>query len=208
MVHQPGRNGKKGLKWLSVCGDVPSPGVFEVPMGTSYREVIERAGGVNGGWDQMLAFAPSGPTYGFRPASEIDCPIDFCDPPAIACGSGAIIVLDRSRCVLDAALNFTRFFRNESCGKCVPCRVGSQKMVDLIKDIRAGKSDAGGVERYQTDIKRLDDILVRMSICGLGQVVPIPIMTVMKFWPQEIESHLNKKKCSAGVCFATREAKA
>jgi NADH:ubiquinone oxidoreductase subunit F (NADH-binding) len=101
--------------------------------------------------------------------------------------------------MLDAALNFTRFFRNESCGKCVPCRVGSQKMVDVIKELRGGRAaefDSAAV------IDDLADVLKLTSICGLGQVVHKPIQSVLRYWKQEVEDHLHRRTCPSGVCFS------
>ena len=121
--------------------------------------------------------------------------------------------------MVDAALNFTRFFRNESCGKCVPCRVGSQKMVDLIKELRSGKAkdyDYADVINNLADVlkltsicglgqvvhKPIQSVLKLTSICGLGQVVHKPIQSVLKYWKQEVEDHLHRNLCPANVCFA------
>ena len=101
--------------------------------------------------------------------------------------------------MVDAALNFTRFFRNESCGKCVPCRLGSQKMVDVIKQIRTGTASSD----YRETVDRLSQVLNMTSICGLGKVVHVPIQTVLKHWPDEIDTHL-AGKCPAGVCVPRR----
>jgi NADH:ubiquinone oxidoreductase subunit F (NADH-binding) len=189
----------QGLKWASVCGDVNNPGVFEVSMGAKFSEVIERAGGVRGGRENFKAFAPSGPSYGFLPPAQADQTLDFRGWPAVSVGSGAIIVLDKSRCMIDSALNFTQFFRNESCGKCVPCRVGSQQMVNLIEMIGAGV-DHGKAKALLESIPRLEELLEKGSICGLGQVVARPIQTVLKHWPDEVEAHLKNGRCPANVC--------
>jgi NADH:ubiquinone oxidoreductase subunit F (NADH-binding) len=194
-----GVNGSTGLKFVGISGDVVHPGVFEVPMGTSYRDLIFKyAEGVIDGMT-LLAFAPSGPSSGYLPASMLDLPLDFkavADAGSMV-GSGAIVVCADNRCMLDMALNSVRFFRNESCGKCVPCRVGSQKLVTILSAWSSGES--------QPDDKQLCDELfqaMRMtSICGLGQVVPAPITSVMQHFPQVIEDHLNRKRCPAGVCF-------
>ncbi len=206
-----GVRGCEGLKWASVCGDVARPGVFEISMGTTFAEMIEKAGGAAGG-RKLKAFAPSGPTFGFLPATDafLNLPMDFPgetkdgqrNPVAAAgtsVGSGAIVVLAEGRCIVDAALNFTRFFRNESCGKCVPCRVGSQKMVDVIKQIRTGTAG----EEWKDTIERLSQVLSMTSICGLGKVVHVPIQTVLKYWPDEIDAH-RTGKCPAGVCATSR----
>jgi NADH:ubiquinone oxidoreductase subunit F (NADH-binding)/NADH:ubiquinone oxidoreductase subunit E len=196
---EQGTAGSKGLKWVSVCGDVNNPAVFEVPLGTTFRRVIEMAGGVTGGWDNFKAFAPSGPTYGFRPPADVDGTMDFHSPPKPAVGSGAIIVLNKSRCMLDAALNFTRFLRNESCGKCAPCRLGSNQMVNLIKSARS-IGDAETAARIPAEIDRLEQVLVKGSICGLGQVVAVSMKCVMKYWPEDVDQHLKVGYCSASGC--------
>ena len=194
-----GVNKSEGLKWASVCGDVEKPGVFEISLGTSFRELIERAGGVKGGWDQFKAFAPSGPTSGFRPPADVDQTMEFRTAPGVAVGSGAIIVLDKTRCMVDAALNFTRFLRNESCGKCVPCRLGSQQMVELIKSARGGLGEKAAAA-FPDTLGRLDDVLVKGSICGLGQIVPTAIQSVRKYWPDDVSQHLQTGRCSASGC--------
>lgn len=112
-------------------------------------------------------------------------------------GSGAIVVCAEDRCMLDMALNAVRFYRNESCGKCVPCRMGSQKMVEMLAGWTEGRSSS-------TDRALLDELSSAMkltSICGLGQVVPVPITSVLKHFPEVIEQHLEHKHCPANVCF-------
>jgi NADH:ubiquinone oxidoreductase subunit F (NADH-binding) len=199
-----GRNGSVGVKFVGVSGDVRTPGVFEVPMGTPYRELIDQyAGGVPAG-RTLKAFAPSGPAGGYLPASMLDLPLDWnaMTKAGATVGSGAIVVCDDRACMLDMALNSTRFFRNESCGKCVPCRTGSQKLVDMLTAWTTGK---GGAD----DRSLLDDLshaLRLTSICGLGQVVPVPIASVMKHFAPEIEAHLHDRVCGAGVCFGGASA--
>jgi NADH:ubiquinone oxidoreductase subunit F (NADH-binding) len=113
-------------------------------------------------------------------------------------GSGALVVIADGTDLLAAATNVLRFFRDESCGKCVPCRVGSQKMVDLIKELRNGKAKDYD---YVDTINGLADVLKLTSICGLGQVVHKPIQSVLKYWKQEVEDHLHRNICPANVCF-------
>jgi NADH:ubiquinone oxidoreductase subunit F (NADH-binding) len=208
-----GIRGCEGIKWASVCGDVNNPGVFEIPMGTTYAEMLAKAGGVSKG-RKLKAFAPSGPSFPFLPATDelLNSALDFAGtkgapPNAVieaggSVGSGAIIFLAEGRCMLDSALNFTRFFRNESCGKCVPCRVGSQKMVDLIKELRSGKARDFD---YVEVIENLGDVLKLTSICGLGQVVHKPIQSVIKYWRDEVEDHVRRNICAANVCFGGAE---
>jgi NADH:ubiquinone oxidoreductase subunit F (NADH-binding)/NADH:ubiquinone oxidoreductase subunit E len=200
-----GVGGSRGLKFVGVSGHVARPGIFEVPMGTPMREVIlNHAGGIRGG-RPLKAFAPSGPSSGYLPASMIDVRLDF---KALAeagsmLGSGAIVACDDSTCMLDMALNAVRFYRNESCGKCVPCRVGSQKMTDMLV-----RWTQGGVpeSQYRADLALLDELSQAMSltsICGLGQIVPAPIQSVLKHFRAEIDAHVLKGQCTSGICFTS-----
>lgn len=193
-----GKNGAQGLKWIGVGGDVANPGVFEVPMGTTYREAIDLCGGMAPG-KKLKAVCPSGPSFPFLKADEIDVPMDFPqwgkDGPAnhiaklnTTVGSAAIIVLAEGTDMVDFALNMTKFYRNESCGKCVPCRVGSQKMVDIITGIMEGTARDSDL----AEIARLSDAMNYASICGLGQVVANPISSVIKKWKSEIDAYLKR----------------
>jgi NADH:ubiquinone oxidoreductase subunit F (NADH-binding)/NADH:ubiquinone oxidoreductase subunit E len=201
-----GKNGSVGVKFVGVSGDVRRPGIYEVPMGTPYRALIDDyAGGVPAG-RTLKAFAPSGPAGGYLPASMLDLPLDWTamTKAGATVGSGAIVVCDDRACMLDMALNSVRFFRNESCGKCVPCRTGSQKLVDLLTSWTAGHRDA-------QDLPLMEDLshaLRLTSICGLGQVVPVPIASVMKHFRDEVDAHLSERRCEAGVCFSSAERRA
>jgi NADH:ubiquinone oxidoreductase subunit F (NADH-binding) len=193
-----GRNGSAGVKFVGVSGDVQRPGVFEVPMGTPYRELIEQmAGGVARG-RAFKAFAPSGPAGGYLPASMADLPLDWTvmTKAGATVGSGAIVVCDDRACMLDMALNSVRFFRNESCGKCVPCRVGSQKLAEMLGEWTRGRRAPADLTLYE----ELSHAMRQTSICGLGQVVPVPIASVLKHFRDEVESHA-AGRCAAGVCF-------
>jgi NADH:ubiquinone oxidoreductase subunit F (NADH-binding) len=197
-----GLNGVPGLKFVGISGDVVYPGVFEVAMGVSYRDLIFKyAGGIPGG-KTLMGFAPSGPSSGYLPASMLDLPLDF---KAVAeagsmVGSGAIVVCSEARCMLDMAINSTQFFRNESCGKCVPCRVGSQKLVDLLSGWTKGQSG-------KDDLRVIDELFKAMkmtSICGLGQIIHAPLASILKHFPMVIDAHLKARACPAGVCFRGR----
>jgi len=198
-----GRGGSRGLKFVGVSGHAAKPGVYEVPLGVTMREVLfEFAGGVRGG-RSLKAFAPSGPSSGYLPAAMADVRLDF---KALAeagsmLGSGAIVVCDDTACMLDMALNAVRFYRNESCGKCVPCRVGSQKMADLLSRWTQG----GLSERqYRAELEMLGELsqaMAQTSICGLGQIVPAPIQSVLKHFRAEVDAHVMEGKCPSGICF-------
>ena len=205
-----GHGGSRGLKFVGVSGHVANPGVFEVPAGIPMREVIfNYAGGIRG--DRTLkAFAPSGPSSGYLPASMVDVRLDFkalADAGSML-GSGAIVVCDDSTCMLDMALNAVRFYRNESCGKCVPCRVGSQKMTDLLERWTQGSVPES---HYRADLSLLDELSQAMSltsICGLGQIVPAPIQSVLKHFRAEIDAHVLKGQCASGICLAASSTSA
>ncbi len=193
-----GRNGSAGVKFVGVSGDVVNPGVFEVPMGTPYRELIEGyAGGVPAG-RTLKSYAPSGPAGGYLPASLLDLPLDWnaMTQAGATVGSGAIVVCDDRACMLDMALNSVRFFRNESCGKCVPCRTGSTKLTEMLTEWTKGRRGPHDLALYEA----LCHAMRLASICGLGQVVHVPIASVMKHFPDEVEAHA-KGSCPAGVCF-------
>ncbi len=193
-----GQGGAAGLKFVGISGDVRNPGVFEIPMGLPMSEVIfNLAGGITGG-RKLKAFAPSGPSSGYLPASKVDVRLDFKSLAAIGSmlGSGAIVVCAEGRCMLDMALNAVKFFRNESCGKCVPCRMGSQKMVDILTGWTLGKGSAA-------DMILIDDLteaLKLTSICGLGQFAHSPLSSVLLHFREEIEAHVQGHRCPEGVC--------
>ena len=194
-----GRDGAAGLKFIGVSGDVQRPGVFEIPMGIPVSEaILGLAGGPRGG-KAVKAFSPSGAASGFLPFPKFkDTHLDFKSMRAAGTmlGSGAIVVLDETRCVLDMTLNAIIFFRNESCGKCVPCRVGSQKLVDILMGWTRGK----GSEADLLLVTDLAETMEQTSICGLGQFVPYPITTALKHFREEIDAHVLHKRCPAGVC--------
>ena len=197
-----GLAGTSGLKFVGISGHVVRPGVFEIPMGTPASDVIFKlAGGIRGG-KKMKGFAPSGPSSGYLPGSMADIQLDFKTLAAAGSmlGSGAMVICDENTCMLDMALNAVAFFRNESCGKCVPCRVGSQKMVSILH----GWTQGGRTDRqFAADRKLIDELSHAMglaSICGLGQIVPAPIGSVLKYWPEEVETHALRGTCPSGIC--------
>jgi len=200
MVQGSSRAGCPGLKFVGVSGHVVRPGIYEVPMGTSIREVIfDRAGGISSG-RTLKAFAPSGASSGFLPASAADVLLDFkaLDQAGSMLGSGAIVVCAEGTCMLEMVVNAEAFFMGESCGKCVPCRVGTAKMVDILVDITRGQ----GKPEHLEMIDELSHAMGQASICGLGQFAPKPILSVVRHFREEIEDHLLRKHCPSGACFA------
>ncbi len=199
-----GVGGSRGLKFVGVSGHVARPGVYEVPMGTPMRDVIYgNAGGVRGG-RKLKAFAPSGPSSGYLPASMVDVQLDFkalADAGSML-GSGAIVVCDDATCMLDMALTAVKFYRNESCGKCVPCRMGSQKMVGLLTRWTQGNMSEAAYRADLTLLEELSQAMSLTSICGLGQIAPAPIQSVLKHFRGEIDAHVLKGQCPSGICFS------
>ncbi len=194
-----GRNGVAGIKFVGISGDVVNPGIFEVPMGISYEELIMgHAGGAPGG-RKIVGFAPSGPSSGYLPAEMMKLPLDWNEMAKVGSmvGSGAIVVCAEPTCMLDMALNSVKFYRNESCGKCVPCRVGSQKMVDIITGWTEGRYQPSDMQL----VEELSDAMRLTSICGLGQIVPAPIQSVIQHFRAEVDEHILHQRCPADICF-------
>ncbi len=193
-----GQNGTAGIKVVGVSGDVRNPGVFEIPMGAPVSlPILDLAGGPAGG-KRVKAFAPSGASSGYLPGSMMDCRLDFKSMAAAGSmlGSGAIVVCAEGRCMVDMALNAVRFFRNESCGKCVPCRLGTQKMTDILTGWTQGKGTQADLEL----VDELTEALKLTSICGLGQFAHMPVSSVLKHFRAEVDSHVIDKRCPEGVC--------
>ena len=184
-----GKNGAQGLKFLAVSGHVRNPGVYEVALGITATELIALAGGLRHG-RALKAFAPGGASSGFLPASMADIPLDFRSLAAVGSmlGSGAVVAVAEGICMLELALNVGRFFRNESCGKCVPCRVGSEKIVLLLEGILHGRGSAADLAL----IEELSATMALTSICGLGQAAPNPILSVIKYFKDDITRYLTR----------------
>src|SRR6185436_19258425 len=174
-----GRNGRKGLRSFSVSGRVKKPGMHLAPAGITVKELIaEYCGGMLDG-HQFYGYLPGGASGGILPASLGDVPLDFdtLQPHGSFIGSAAVIVLSQRDRARDAALNLMRFFADESCGQCTPCRVGTEKAVGLL-------------EREHWDLPLLDELsraMMDASICGLGQAAPNPIACVVRYFPKELE---------------------
>jgi NADH:ubiquinone oxidoreductase subunit F (NADH-binding)/NADH:ubiquinone oxidoreductase subunit E len=193
-----GRN-NNGLKYLGLSGHVERPGVYEVPLGLPVEEFIRDYGGGMSGGRKLKAFSPGGASSGFLPASMSEIALDFQSlaQAGSMLGSGAVVALAEGTCMLDVALNVVTFFRNESCGKCVPCRVGSDKIVQILDRATRGKAEIKEIDL----IGELAETMQLTSICGLGQAAPLPITSALKYFGDEIMTHLAQKRCPEGVCF-------
>lgn len=184
-----GVNGCHGLKFISVSGDVERPDVYLIPTGTTVQQLIDMAGGVRGG-KPLKAFAPGGASSNFLPAEMAATPIDFehLARAGSMLGSGALFVVAEGRDMLALGANVLRFFRNESCGKCVPCRVGSEKAHRMLEDVIA----SGGRREQLQLLEELADTMHQTSICGLGQVALNPVLSVVKHFPEDVARHVRK----------------
>ena len=181
---EQGRGDVAGLKFVSVSGDVNSPGVYEIPLGMPVSELIELAGGMPDG-QQLYAFLPGGASSNFLPASAVDTPLDFDSMKAAGSmlGTGAVIVISDRHNLFDLATNIVTFFRNESCGKCVPCRMGSQQAVSILESVQQGEATTESLDI----LPELGETLEQTSICGLGQVALNPILSLMQNVPGSID---------------------
>jgi formate dehydrogenase len=173
-----GRRGRKGLRSFSVSGRVKKPGVHLAPAGITLRELVdEYCGGMADG-HELYAYLPGGASGGILPASKADVPLDFdtLQPHGCFIGSAAVIVLSQHDRAAAAARNLMHFFREESCGQCTPCRAGTAKALELMK---APKWD-------QPLLKELSQAMMDASICGLGQAAPNPVLSVLRYFPNEV----------------------
>lgn len=195
---QQGEGPGIGPKFIGISGDIRRPGVYQTPLGIPLRRFIEDQGGGPPEGRRIKAVCPGGASSGLLPPELLDTPLEFRALSTIGSmlGSGAVIVLDESRCILDTALNLVRFFRNESCGKCVPCRAGSEKLTAIMESWRAGR----GSESDLPLVHELAAAMADASICGLGQIAPAPLISALKYWPDEVLGHLAGGPCPAGVC--------
>jgi formate dehydrogenase len=177
-----GKGNYKGLKYMCVSGDAARPGVYCVPWGTTVDELLTLCGGIPDG-KALYAFSPGGASTNFLPASKRDTALDFkaLQEAGSSLGTGAMVFMAAGRDVLELAISEVKFFRNESCGKCVPCRVGSHKAVELVEAALAGKPQPDLVSLLQD----LNSTLAQTSICGLGQVAMAPLMSVINYFPDD-----------------------
>jgi len=188
----------KGTKIFSLVGRVKNTGLIEVPMGISLREVIYDVGGGPPNGKDFKAVQTGGPSGGCIPEELLDLPIDFDELTKVGSmmGSGGMIVMDESTCMVDVARYFLKFLMEESCGKCLPCREGLKRMHDIITDIIEGKANEESLKL----LERLAEVIKDASLCGLGRTAPNPVLSTMKYFPGEYKAHVEEKKCPAGVC--------
>ena len=189
-----------GTKVFALGGKITNTGLVEVPMGTTLREVVEEIGGGVPNGHHFKAAQTGGPSGGCIPAKLIDTPIDYDNLIAIGSmmGSGGLIVMDETTCMVDIAKFFLEFTVDESCGKCTPCRVGTKRLLEILNKITSGN---GTLE----DIDRMEELcyyIKENSLCGLGQTAPNPVLSTLKYYRDEYEAHVVEHRCPAGACKA------
>lgn len=195
-----GTKSSKGTAIFSLTGKVANNGLIEVPMGITLREIIYDIGGGIPKGKSFKAVQTGGPSGGCLPASLLDMPVDF-DSLTTAgsmMGSGGMVVMDEDTCMVDIARYFLDFTQRESCGQCIPCRVGIKQMFDILDDITQGR----GRPEYIKLLLELGEAIARSSLCALGQTAPNPVLTTIRYFRHEYEAHIHEKKCPAGVCQA------
>ncbi len=188
----------KGTKIFALTGQIKNTGLIEVPMGTSLRKIIYDIGGGSATGKRIKAVQTGGPSGGCLPEELFDLPVDFeaLTEAGSMVGSGGMVVMDESTCMVDVAKYFLKFLLDESCGKCVPCRVGLSRMLEIIDDITKGK----GTEEKMELLKETAETISIASLCALGKTAPNPILSTIKYFQSEYEAHIKDKRCPAGVC--------
>jgi NADH:ubiquinone oxidoreductase subunit F (NADH-binding)/(2Fe-2S) ferredoxin/ferredoxin len=190
----------RGTKAFSLAGKVVNGGLVEVPMGSTLRHLIfDVGGGVKDG-REFKAVQLGGPSGGCVPASLLDTPVDYESLTATGAimGSGGMVVADDQTCMVDLAKYFLQFTQNESCGKCVPCRLGTKRMLEILERITAGLGREGDIETLQA----LAVSIKKTSLCGLGQTAPNPVLTTIRYFRHEYEAHISGQECPAHACTA------
>ena len=189
-----------GTKVFALGGKIKHTGLVEVPMGTTLREIVEEIGGGVPNGHTFKAAQTGGPSGGCIPASEMDVKIDYDNLLAIGAmmGSGGMIIMDDTTCMVDIAKFFLEFTVDESCGKCTPCRVGTRRLLEILNKITSGNGTLEDIDR----LEKLCYYLKENSLCALGQTAPNPVLSTLKYFRDEYIAHVTEKRCPAGVCKA------
>lgn len=193
-----GTEKSRGTKTFALAGKIQRTGLIEVPMGIRLKEIIYDIGGGVAKGKKLKAVQTGGPSGGCIPADLIDLPVDYeslTDAGSIM-GSGGMVVMDEDTCMVDIPKYFLSFTAQESCGKCIPCRLGTRQMLDILNQICVGK---GTIEDLDL-LKEVSETVQKGSLCGLGQTAPNPVQTTLRYFRSEYETHILEKKCQAGVC--------
>ena len=195
-----GSEKSKGTKVFALGGKIVNTGLVEIPMGTTLRTVIEDIGGGIPNGKKFKAAQTGGPSGGCIPASLIDVPIDYENLAAIGSimGSGGLIVMDENNCMVDIAKFFLEFTKDESCGKCTPCRIGTTRLLEYLNKITSGNGTMEDLE----EMEKLCYYIKDNALCGLGQTAPNPVLSTLRYFRDEYIAHIKEKRCPAGVCKA------
>ena len=195
-----GTETSKGTKVFALGGNVVNIGLVEVPMGTTLREIVFDIGGGIPDGKEFKAAQTGGPSGGCIPAEHLDTPIDYESLGAIGSmmGSGGLIVMDETKCMVNLAKFYLGFTVDESCGKCTPCRIGTQRMLEILDRITEGKGEEDDIEKLEV----LANTIKKASVCGLGQTAPNPVLSTIKYFRDEYVAHIKDSKCPAGECKA------
>jgi NADH:ubiquinone oxidoreductase subunit F (NADH-binding)/Pyruvate/2-oxoacid:ferredoxin oxidoreductase delta subunit len=195
---QIGTQGSAGTKIFSLVGQVKNVGLVEVPMGVSIKDLVNLIGGGVPEAREFKAIQIGGPSGGCIPKEHWDLPIDFdslWDAGAMM-GSGGMIVMDNTTCMVDVAKFFLDFLIDESCGKCIPCRLGLKRMREIMEEFSSGKGSLADLDELQS----LSEAVKDGSLCALGGSAPNPVLTTLRYFRQEYEAHILEHKCPAAVC--------
>lgn len=197
-----GTAGSPGTKTFSLTGSIENTGLIEVPMGTTLREIIFNIGGGLKGGGTFKAVQIGGPSGGCLTEEHLDVPLDFDSVKRFGAivGSGGLVVMDEHTCMVEVARFFMSFTQRESCGKCVPCREGTKRMLEILEKIVAGKGEIEDLDRLQ----ELAEMVKNMALCGLGKSAPLPVLSTLRTFRDEYEEHIIDKKCRAKVCSSLR----
>lgn len=195
-----GTEKSKGTKVFALAGNINNTGLVEVPMGTTLREIVYDIGGGIPGERAFKACQTGGPSGGCLPADYLDTAVDYDSLTAVGSmmGSGGLIVMDEDTCMVDVARFFLEFTQEESCGKCVPCREGTKRMLEILEGITEGRGEASDIDLLED----LSETIKGASLCGLGQTAPNPVLATLRFFRDEYEAHIHEKRCPAGICQA------
>ena len=193
-----GTEGSKGTKVFALGGKIKHTGLVEVPMGTTLREIVEEIGGGVSDGGKFKAAQTGGPSGGCIPAKFLDIEIDYDNLTEIGAmmGSGGLIVMDESTCMVDIAEFFLRFTVDESCGKCTACRIGTKRLLEMLEKITSGRGEDGDIEKLESLCHYIKD----NSLCALGQTAPNPVLSTLQYFRDEYVAHVHDHRCPAGAC--------
>ena len=205
-----GTEKSKGTKVFALSGKIATTGLIEIPMGTTIREIIyDIAGGIKDG-KKFKAVQMGGPSGGCIPEQHLDTPIDYESLISLGAmmGSGGMVVMDEDTCMVDVAKFFMDFIQRESCGKCIPCREGTRRMLEILNQIthkpRLGNHEALARLKAVSQLEKIAYVVKETSLCGLGKTAPNPVLSTLRWFRDEYEDHIFERQCQANVCTELR----